>query len=306
MSSNQHQQALGRALDFLAAGQRAEGGWAYTAGKQAFAEPTCYALLALAAREDEAARAKREQQALAWFTKLSQPGPIVISEKSNAQLTPANIDVWGTIITFFALRRLNLGADVTARYERFLLGVRGNRIDEANSRALKLDGSLQAWAWAMGTASWVEPTAYAMIALKSQGLGAHERVKVGERFLLDRACYQGGWNYGNKEVLDVVLDPMPTVTAYALLALQNLDRQNETIKKSLGYLESELAERQSTLALALGILCFDVYARPAEKLVAGLLARQKADGSWRENYHLTALAALALEAAAGGRNVFKV
>ncbi|HYE73681.1 MAG TPA: hypothetical protein VEF04_10130, partial [Blastocatellia bacterium] len=192
------------------------------------------------------------------------------------------------------------------KYSRFLLSVRGNRVDEASSRMLKLDGNLQAWGWAMGTASWVEPTSYAVLALKVNGQAAHERVKIGEQFLIDRACYKGGWNYGNKEVLDVELEAMPTVTAYALLALQDLNHTQPIIKKSLDYLESELAARQSTLALSLGALCFDIYSRPFEKLVGGLLARQEADGSWRNNYHLTALAALALESASGGRNVFKL
>jgi hypothetical protein len=300
--------ALSRALAFIAAGQTAEGGWGYASTAQPFAEPTSYALLALAGREGDAGRAEREQRALAWFMKLSRSGPLAFAEKGaeRERTLPASFDVWGTVVAFFALGRLSVGGELTERYQKFLLTVRGNRIDEANSRMLKLDGSLQAWAWALGTASWVEPTAYALLALKAHGLGAHERVKVGERFLLDRACYEGGWNYGNKEVLDVVLEPMPTVTAYALLALQDLDRGHEVITKSLSYLEAELAARQSSLALALGILCFDVYARPAEKLVAGLLARQEADGSWRGNYHLTALAALALDAAAGRRNVFKL
>jgi hypothetical protein len=301
--------ALSRAREFIAAGQTAEGGWGYASTAQPFAEPTAYALLALAGRGGEEGRAAREQRALAWLTTLSGSGPLAFAEqeagKARAQ-QPADFDVWGTVVAFFALRRLDLGGELTGRYEKFLLSVRGNRIDEANSRLLKLDGGLQAWAWAMGTASWVEPTAYALLALKAHGLGAHERVKVGERFLLDRACYEGGWNYGNKEVLDVVLEPMPTVTAYALLALQDLDRTHEVITKSLRYLEAELAARQSSLALALGVLCFDAYARETERLVAGLLARQEADGSWRGNYHLTALAALALDAAAGRRNVFKL
>jgi hypothetical protein len=299
-----------RALQFLDAGQTAAGGWPYAAGKQAFAEPTCYALLALAgqpgSQTETTRRAERERRALAWFASLSQAGPLVAREKEKEAALPGSVDVWGTIVSFFALRRLNVGADLTERYLRFLLGARGNRVDEASSRMLKLDGSLQAWAWAMGTASWVEPTAYALLALKSHGLKSHERVQVGEKFLLDRACYDGGWNYGNKEVLDVVLEPMPTVTAYALLALQDLDRDHEVIKKSLGYLGAELAARQSSLSLALGVLCFDVYARPTEKLVTGLLARQEDDGSWRGNYHLTALAALALDAAAARRNVFKL
>lgn len=302
---NKIAEARHRALGFLAAGQSADGGWGYAPAKQSFAEPTAYALLALAARANDAGRAERERKALAWLAAGSRSGPIVVGERGRDVL-PTSVDVWGTIISFFALSRLNAGAELMPRYLNFLLGVRGNRVDEGTSAMLKLDGNLLAWGWALGTASWVEPTAYALLALKAYGESAHERVKAGERFLLDRACYEGGWNYGNKEVLAVALEPMPTVTAYALMALQDFDRTHAIIEKSLNYLESELAVRQSTLALALGALCFDVYARPADKLIAGLVARQEADGSWRENYHLTALAALALEAVSGGRNVFKL
>jgi hypothetical protein len=289
---------LMRALDFLSVRQNADGGWSYAVGKQSYPEPTCYALLALA---EAVERSQRETRALAWFThQLAPAGTLAFAGDQN------NLDNWGTILSCFTLRRLNLGADLTERFLRHLLRARGNQIDPATSAQLKLDGNLRAWSWALGTASWVEPTAYALLVLKSQGLRHHERVREAEAYLLDRACYDGGWNYGNKEVLGVRLEAMPTVTAYALLALQDYERQHEVIRKSLAYLERELAARQSALALALGALCLDVYGRPTERLISALLARQEPDGSWRGNAHLTALAALALEATAQKKNVFKI
>jgi hypothetical protein len=290
--------SLARALNFLAARQQANGGWGYTAGTQSFSEPTCYALLALANAPD---KNKREAQALTWFTKhLASSGALALEGDSTGS------DNWGTILAFFTLRRLGIGADLSEHYLRYLLRARGNLLDAQTSKHLKLNGDLRTWNWAMGTASWVEPTAYALIALKAHGLGQHERVKEGETFLFDRACYDGGWNYGNKEVLGVRLEAMPTVTAYALLALQDHDHRHEVIQKSLAYLESELAARQSTLTLALGALCFNLYHRPVDKLLASLLMRQEADGGWRGNTHLTALGALALKAVVEKKNVFKI
>ena len=299
--NNPDSSSLTRALDFLAARQSSPGGWGYVAGTQSFPEPTCYALLALA---DAPNKNQRETQALVWFSQHLAPSGALALEDHPTDSEASNN--WSTILAFFTLRRLDIGADLSERGLRYLLHARGNVLDEETSRQLKLNGSLRTWNWVTGTASWVEPTAYALIALKAHGLRDHERVKEGEAFLFDRACYDGGWNYGNKEVLGVQLEAMPTITAYALLALQDLDHHHPVIQKSLAYLESELAERQSSLTLALGLLCFDLYRRPTDKLRAGLLARQEADGSWRGNVHLTALAALALQASLEKKNVFKL
>lgn len=293
--------SLQRARAYLTARQNADGGWGYT-GEQSFAEPTCYALLALAAASPSARTpGAAEARALKWFeTHRSQAGAVSFEDDKT---TPDN---WGTILACFTLQRLNLSPELHKHYQHYLLASRGNRISPQAAAPLRLNGDLQAWSWATGTASWVEPTAYALLALKAAGLRAHERVRTGETFLLDRACYEGGWNYGNKEVLDVKLEPMPTNTCFALLALQDFKRDHPVIQKSLRYLENELAERQSTLTLALGALCLDVYDRPVNKLLSGLLTRQEADGSWRGNNHLTALAGLALALAAEKNNVFRV
>ncbi|HWQ32924.1 MAG TPA: hypothetical protein VNQ79_08715 [Blastocatellia bacterium] len=299
-SGEQFTSSLQRARAYLSAQQNADGGWGYVAGGLSFAEPTCYSLLALATPAAHAPN-QPETRALKWFEAHRNPAGAVTFEGDRS-----HPDNWGTILACFTLHHLNAGPELCKHYQRYLLASRGNRISPQAAAPLKLNGDLQAWSWAVGTASWVEPTAYALLALKALGLREHERVRTGEAFLLDRACYEGGWNYGNKEVLDVRLEPMPTNTCFALLALQDFRRSHAVIQKSLAYLERELAERQSTLTLALGALCFDVYDRPVDKLLSSLTARQETDGSWRGNAHLTALAALALAIAVEKSNVFRI
>src|SRR5947209_6113849 len=110
--------SLTRALNFLSARQQADGGWGYAAGTQSFPEPTCYALLALADAPD---KEQRENRALAWFTKhLTSAGALALEGDPNS------FDNWGTILAFFTLRRLNIGADLSERCLRFLLRARGN------------------------------------------------------------------------------------------------------------------------------------------------------------------------------------
>ena len=307
MNQTQFQSGLQRALAFLTASQGSDGGWGYATGKQSYAEPTCYALLAL--RESEI-KTELQTRALTWLTAHTNSiGALIVTTQSNSAPAANDLSVfdnWGTILAGFTLQRVGIGAELRERYVKYLLNSRGNLLDKKVGQELKLNPELQAWSWARGTASWVEPTAYALLSLKANGLQDHERVRTGEAFLFDRACYDGGWNYGNKEVLKVVLEPMPTNTCFALLALQDADRQHEVITKSLAYLEQELSARQSSLLLALGVMCFDLYQRPLDKLATSLLARQQENGSWRDNVHVTALAALALQTALHKQNVFKL
>lgn len=302
MKQTQLQDGLTRALRFLTTSQESDGGWGYAPGKQSYTEPTCYGLLALHGTGVEAPR-----RALSWLTAhTNQIGAMTVSTQPN-NTTDLNIfDNWGTFLTAFTLQRVASNTELRERSLKYLLNSRGNALDKKVGQDLKLNPELQAWSWARGTASWVEPTAYALLSLKANGLSNHERVKTGEAFLFDRACYDGGWNYGNKEVLKVMLEPMPTNTCFALLALQDADRKHEVITKSVAYLEQELAQRQSSLLLALGILCFDLYDRPLDTLLTNLLGRQQSNGSWRDNIHVTALAALAMQAMVHKTNIFKL
>src|SRR5207302_833204 len=82
--------------------------------------------------------------------------------------------------------------------------------------ALRLDR----WPWAEGNFSWVEPTAWACLALRQAGYGDHARVQEGIRLLLDRTFDEGGLNYGIRYILGRRTEPIPGPTALMLLALQ--------------------------------------------------------------------------------------
>jgi hypothetical protein len=46
-----------------------------------------------------------------------------------------------------------------------------------------------------------------------------ERIRLGEKMILERRCSEGGWNYVNRKVLGTELPSYPETTALALLGL---------------------------------------------------------------------------------------
>lgn len=159
---------------------------------------------------------------------------------------------------------------------------------------VELDYELLGWPWVPGTFSWVEPTSLALIAFKSaRGADrARGRVEAGERMLLDRACEDGGWNYGNRRVLNVKLDAYPDTTALALLALQDRPHDTAAIQSGLAALERMLETNDSGLALSLGVLCGRAYGGDVSGL-AGRLERRFAETAFLEETRPVALAILA-------------
>ena len=65
-----------------------------------------------------------------------------------------------------------------------------------------------------GTASWVEPTARALWALRVTR-PTSSRIADAVALLKDRESVGGGWNYGNREVLGEELPPYAQTTAAA-------------------------------------------------------------------------------------------
>lgn len=209
---------------------------------------------------------------------------------------------WSTSLMVIALTRLGGSGDLRDKAMNWLLAWKGERVEP--KKEITLDGALQGWPWASGTFSWVEPTSYALLALKLAGHGRHPRVIEAERLLLDRVCQDGGWNYGNRVVYGAAFQGYLPNTALAALALQDSAAARPTVERGLAFLERGIQTHQSTLALSLAILCFQVFSKPIALLVTALKSRQQSDGSWRQQVHLTALAELALQAAAGGANIF--
>ena len=282
---------LDAARQFLRDAQAGDGGWPYIPGTPSSPEPTCFSLLALSREE-----ASLSQKGIAWLVgRVNAAGAVTLDHDEPH---------WATALVVTTLTRLDAAADVRDKALSWLLQSHGSQISIGEENLL--DGQLRGWPWNIGTFSWVEPTCHAMLALKLTGHGDHPRVLEAERMLVDRICADGGWNYGNHTVLGKSLNGFANTTAWATLALQNSANAASTLAGGLNFLDREIRIRQSALALALTILSFNAFGRPTEELAAALVRRQDADGSWRQNVRLTALAALALHCVETGENIFRV
>jgi len=134
---------------------------------------------------------------------------------------------------------------------------------------------LYGWSWTQGTASWVEPTAYALIVLrrapeKLLSNDAQKRISIAQKMLLDRMCPGGGWNCGNPMVYGVAGEPQVVPTVWALLALR--DSGTPEFKKSLDWLEANRGEVQSLASLALTKIGLDALGRSDPNLENSLAA----------------------------------
>jgi hypothetical protein len=240
-----------------------DGGWPYVSGKASRLEPTCWALLALALSGDR------------------PPDPSVLRTWPRKDGWLEDVKGAPVNIAFNALAALTLWAAPEHRalaepIVRLVIAAKGIRFEQSPN--IRLDASLQAWGWVDGTASWVEPTAWALLLLKTANLGAsaeaNERIRTGDRMLIDRVCREGGWNYGNSNVYGQDLWPYVPTTALALLALQ--DRPKDPIvEKSLQRLREDLASERSLLSLALSVIAFRAHHIDAESLIRDLVDRWK-------------------------------
>jgi hypothetical protein len=117
----------------------------------------------------------------------------------------------------------------------------------------KLDVSHKGWPWRDGNASWIEPTAHALVALK-QAARFHrsgelkERISEGEELILSRRCSDGGWNCGNPNVLNFDLPSYPETTALALIGLHG--RNSDELEQPLKVAQRFYSETKSSLARA--------------------------------------------------------
>ena len=233
--------------------RNADSGWGYAPGKSSRIEPTCWALLALA----RAARQDVDAERLARWPR--QDGFLI--DIPGAPINYAFSALAG--LTFLASGAHAAEARALAAS---LVTVRGLRLD--SSSIIRQDSTLQAWPWIDGTFSWVEPTAWALLLLKKSSAGrpdaaTADRLRVGDAVMRDRACAQGGWNYGSSNVYGQELFPYVPTTALGLLALQD-HRSDATVSRALDRLRKDIASERSAMALAMAAIALRAYGEPAE------------------------------------------
>ena len=237
----------------------ADGGWGYRPGLRSSAEPTALGCLALEAWQVAPAR---WQRGLDTLTQLqdSDGGVRVVADVPERN--------WATGLAVLAW--LGAGPESQHRFASpvqrafsWLINARGQPLPEAPD-VFGHDTSLEGWAWVDGTHSWVEPTAYALLALRAAGFSEHPRVREGVQLLLDRTLPDGGWNYGNTRVLGNTLRPFPLTTGIVLTALAG-QRRETRIDASLRYLSDALTSLRSPMSIAWTLIGLGAWdARPPD------------------------------------------
>jgi uncharacterized protein (DUF362 family) len=251
-------------LNSLAALAHPDGGWGYSPGLAAAPEPTCLALLALTAEPEAFAPViAAGVQALLRCARPDGSYRLAVGRPEA---------VWPTAQVLFTRAALGHPPAELRPGGETLLRLRGRVLpdDPEVADMIDLNVKLIGWPWGEGTFSWVEPTAWACLALARLGQEGHPAAEEGRRLLLDRAFDEGGVNYGNRRVLGKLTEPIPGPTALMLLALQR-HPDHPRVAAALRYLRGQLADSTDLEHLGWGKLAFDAHRTNPE--AAGFLPR---------------------------------
>lgn len=287
-------------LPFLLNAQNADGGWGFQEGAGSRAEPTAWALAALSQCAGTPALDEAASRAIK-FLNLAQ-----LPDGSWPSFPAAREGSWVTALVCLALLlRGELSGNVRRGLDWLCKQLPGEarwlpRVMRRFAKAPKVgtqNESYYGWSWTVGTASWVEPTSYAILLLRATPAellpaAAQSRVRLGEAMLRDRLCPGGGWNCGNPVVYGVPGVPQVSSTAWALMALRHHPEWPE-VQQSLAWLEDHSKSIQSPGSLALALLTLNAYGRPGDHLPESLqFLYEKGDFLW--NVQEVAWAVLAL------------
>jgi len=277
------------AMDYLSRVQNADGGWGYRAQGMSFVEPTAAALFALGANTLalSAVEGRARDFLLARQHRDGGWGIAAIDDESG----------WMTAWAVWALATIGGADDAVARGVAWLGATPVFRVEAIAERAslkqlLAIDSALRGWPWQPGDASWVHPTALAMLAMCAANHRAHPRVREGRDYLFDRANTQGGWNVGSPSSLGATMPATIQDTAMALLALRALGEaaHEPRIANALRFLRDALATLNTPAELAWAMWGLGEWRVEIGDWRARLNTMQNADGSWQGNPFITAIA----------------
>jgi hypothetical protein len=252
-------------LSLLRELQNADGGWPFHVGEQSRVEPACWALRALFASEPYAD--EQVFRKAACFLQTSQ-----LADGSWPAASQMRMGSWVTSLACSVLSGDALSADNvkaglkwicedfprdSSPLRRFVQSLR------PKSDTVSQNDSYRGWGWTPRTASWVEPTAFALMALQEAKphqlpKNAAERRNLAVSLLYDRMCPGGGWNCGNPRVYGVDGDALVLATCWALLALRDApEKPGRTL--SLAWLQKEFSKIESAGSLAVACMTLQNY-----------------------------------------------
>ena len=292
------------ALAYLSKLQREDGLWPYTEKHDGALEPSCWAAIAL--RSDRACLNRFLNQLLKLQNKDGG------WSNDSARLSSD----WTTGIALMTLRILQSNANILA----IDLDHESSEIDQAikhatdwliDNRCQKYGPSARfalllwkgpeydydrGWPWTQDTFDWVEPTAYALLALRKLRFSEDEKFKriisLAESYLLKLCCPQGGWNCGDRSPIGTVIPADMQFSALALLALATKQTTPEVLK-SIKLLQDRKMESRAECAWAgLALRRFD---KLTSNLRQQIIGGQNSEGSLSTAILTHSVACLALE-----------
>jgi hypothetical protein len=277
-----------RCPEFLITNQNSDGGWGYHPASPSAVEATASVLLALNSTPQASATTEACARARIWLVQAQRADGSWPSFPGQPQ------GCWVTSLASLSLHLHGGEQNAVERGHRWLLNewpaesALWWRVRQTlfSSHETRQNSSLCGWSWTPGTASWVEPTAHALLFLRTlpvsmdSSQGAKRR-QLAERMLYDRMCPGGGWNSGNPLVYGVAGVPRVGPTVWALLALRE-DAERAEIQMSLDWLQGAYGAIQGPASLALAHRCLAAYGRSTSPLAPGL-AKLYAQNRFFEN-----------------------
>jgi len=220
--------------------------------------------------DEPAVRTRVAAPHVRWLASVQRPDGLLVDQPA----APANFTANG--LAACVLASLSTWGPASAgptpdlpRLLTALVAAKGVAVDDADARQ---NNRLQGWPWMADTFSWLEPTAWCVIALNKAGAqtpGAAARIEEAEKLILNRTCESGGWNFGNAAVIGQDLRPYVPTTALALLALQKR-RDAPEVVKSVAWLREARLKEPSAMALALTTIWLRLYGLSADDVEARL------------------------------------
>ena len=250
-----------------------EGGFAMYCGESFRPDVTAWAVLALKAGQEDQKVSTSACQRLAQCQNLD--GRISVIDSFP-------MAYWPTSIAIIAWKKATGFDNEIDRAAQFLVKNTGKHWPKKKTAPVDHDTAIKGWPWIQDTHSWIEPTALAILALRSCGYSEHQRVLEAVKMILDRQLPSGGWNYGNKIAFDKKLKPIPESTSHALASLSGLI-EKEQIQLSLEYLKKKVPNLRTPLALSWAIFGMSSWSnRPAnfQEWILESLNLQKKYGSY--------------------------
>ena len=278
-------------IQYLLSCQNKDGGWGYFPDQTSSVESTSCVVLVL---QDQENLSDFYSQAIHWLINAqNNDGGWGINQWDHQS-------GWQTAWALIALKISTANPEIIRKATNWLLNFGLIPLEENETlntlrKNFNIDTNLYGWPWQSGEAAWIEPTALSLLALNSVEMGPqhHERIQEAIRYLDDRRCRDGGWNFGNPVMFNKNLPPRTYHTSLSLLALSKI-APNIIQGDDISALHKLLDDEGRPLGTALGIIALKALNQDTSLLENKLVAMQNSDSSWEGNIYFSAMSLLAL------------